>query len=67
MIGRWFEPAVKTYDLYLFGHASDVIVGWHKFDSEDDEAAVALVAALSLTGPHELWCDVALVMRWDPS
>jgi len=56
---------VKTYDLYTFGAHPDVIVGWHKFESEDDEAAMALAAAMVVHGPSELWHNAVLVKRWE--
>jgi hypothetical protein len=56
---------VKTYDLYYFGTHRDVIVGWHKFESQDDEAAIMLAAAMVLHGRSELWHNAVLVKRWE--
>ena len=56
---------MKTYDVYLFGDRPDVAVGWHKFESEDHETAMAVTAALALDGTHELWYDEDLVKRWE--
>ena len=56
---------MKTYDLYLFGPLTDIIVGWHKFDSEGDEAATKTAVSMALAGAQELWRDNLLVKRWD--
>lgn len=55
---------MKTYDLYLFAADWKIILGWHKFDASDDEAAIEVAQALVNQPPVELWRDGLLVKRW---
>ena len=54
-----------TYDLYQFASDQELILGWHKFDAEGDEAAMAIGNALAQQAPLELWQDSRLVKRWE--
>jgi hypothetical protein len=56
---------MSTYDLYQFASDQDLILGWHKFDAEDDEAALAIGEGLAQQAPLELWQDNRLVKRWE--
>ena len=56
---------MNIYDLYLFEDAPDVVVGWHKFECEGHETAIAIAVAMALKGTHELWHDEALIKRWE--
>ena len=55
----------KTYNLYLFGPNSDVIVHWEKVECDDDETAIKTVQSITGQTPCELWLDDKLIQRWD--
>jgi hypothetical protein len=54
-----------TYDLYMFAPEGEVVIGWHRFDADTDEAAVDLAQGLAQQPPLELWKDDVLVRRWE--
>jgi hypothetical protein len=56
---------MKTYDLYLFVADSDLIGGWHRFEAQSDEAAIAVAEGLAQRDPLELWRESSLVKRWE--
>lgn len=56
---------MKTYDLYLFAGDRQVILGWHSFEAENDEAALEIAQPLVTEPPVELWQDSTLVQRWE--
>ena len=56
---------MQTYDLYMFASGQAILLGWHRFEADDDEAAVALADGLAKHPPLELLRDGVLVKRWD--
>ena len=56
---------MRTYDLYMFAPDGKVIQGWHKFESADDDAAIAIAKALVKQPPVELWRESVLVKKWE--
>jgi len=59
-VSRSFE----RYDLYMFGKASDVLVGWHTFKANNEDAAVSEAIALAQSARMELWQGDNLIRRW---
>ena len=56
---------MKTFDLYLFAPEGKMILGWHKFEAADDEAAIENARGLVTQPPVELWRENMLVKRWE--
>jgi len=59
-VSRSFE----RYDVYMFGNASDVLVGWHKFEANNEAAAISVAIALAQSQRMELWHGDILVRSW---
>ena len=56
---------MTTYDLYVLDADSGVILGWHKFEVDDDNAAIEMAQALVRQPPAELWRGDLLVKKWE--
>jgi len=54
--------SIERYDLYLF--ESDLLVGWHKFDANNEGAAVNYAMALAGSARKELWVGDKLLRSW---
>ena len=60
-----YRSSLKIYDLYLLARDRGVILGWHSFEAEDDQAAIEIASRLVTQPPVELWLEGNRVKRWD--
>jgi hypothetical protein len=57
---------MQIYRLYLLNPRTGGIDGFEEISSSDDAGAIALVEALALDTPTELWLGSRKVGRFDP-
>jgi hypothetical protein len=55
---------MKSYDLYLYDDDQKVVIGWHPFEQQSDEAALKYAQGLAQNSPMELWQGENLVRSW---
>jgi hypothetical protein len=58
---------VNIYDLYRYDPAGNIVVGWHRFEADDDDHALRISEELATHPPAEIWRDQRIVKRWDYS
>jgi hypothetical protein len=55
---------MKSYDLYLYDPDQKLVIGWHAFERQHDEAAIEYAEALTQSAPMELWEGRNLLKTW---
>ncbi|MCL6683964.1 hypothetical protein [Sphingomonas alba] len=56
---------MKVYDLYLFATEKAVVLGWHSYEADGDQAAIQIANELVKQPPAELWQESNLIKHWD--